>query len=293
MMKRTAGEKAFAVFNTLFLITLCILFLVPVWHVAMGSISDPLKTASSSGLILQPLGTPTLGGYRLIFQNSVILRAYANTLFYVTVATLIGVILTVFAAYVMSTKGLLFGRAFSLFILFTMIFSGGLVPSLMVITKLGLYNTVWAVILPGAVTAFNIIILRTWFRQLPQDMLDAARIDGAGDFRILLQIVLPLSKPALAVIVLFYAVQHWNAWFHASVYLLNRDLYPLQLVLRQIVLEAEEVTVTAGADAAGVMIYRPLIRYASIMVSVIPMMAIYPFIQKYFVSGILAGSLKE
>ena len=293
MKKRTAGEKAFAVFNTLFLLTLCILFILPLWHVAMGSVSDPLRTASSSGLILKPLGTPTLGGYRLIFQNSVILRAYANTLFYVTASTLIGVILTILAAYVMSVKGLLFGKAFSLFILFTTIFSGGLIPSLIVITKLGLYNTVWAVILPGAVTAFNIIVMRTWFVQLPQDMLDAARIDGAGDFRILLQIVLPLSKPVIAVIVLFCAVQQWNAWFNASVYLTSRDLYPLQLVLRQIVLEAEEVTVASGADAADVMAYRPLIRYASIMVSVIPMMVIYPLIQKYFVSGIMAGSLKE
>lgn len=292
MNKRTTGEKIFAVFNTLFLICLCIIFVLPVWHVAMGSISDPLKVAASSGLILKPLGTPTLGGYKLIFQNSAIVKSYANTLYYVVMATLIGLVLNILAAYVMSTKGLIFGKPFALFVLFTMIFNGGLIPTLVVITKLGMYNTRWAIILPGALSAFNIIIMRTSFAELPSEMLEAARIDGASDFKILTSVVLPVSKAIIAVIVLFYGVQHWNAWFNASIYLRDRNLYPLQLMLREIVLQSTENAIVADADGEDVMIYRPLIKYATIMVSIIPMMIIYPFVQKYFVSGVMIGAVK-
>ena len=258
----------------------------------MGSISDLLKVAASSGLILKPLGSPTLGGYRLIFQNSTIVKSYGNTLLYVVSATLFGLVLNILAAYVMSAKGLVFGKAFSMFVLFTMIFNGGLIPTLVVINKLGMYDTRWAIILPGALSAFNIIIMRTSFQELPSEMLEAARIDGASDFKILMQIVLPVSKAIIAVIVLFYGVQHWNAWFNASIYLRNRDLYPLQLVLREIVLTSTENAIVADADGQDVMIYRPLIKYATIMVSIIPMMIIYPFVQKYFVSGVMIGAVK-
>ena len=282
----------FAVFNTAFLILLCFIFIMPVWHVAMGSISDPLKVAATSGLYFKPLGTPTLGGYNLIFQNQAIVRSYGNTLYYVVVATLIGLVLNILAAYVMSARGLMLSKPMSMFVLFTMIFNGGLIPTLIVVTKLGLYNTRWAVILPGALTAFNIIIMRTSFQEIPQEMLEAARIDGASDFRILTQIILPVSKAIIAVIVLFYGVQHWNAWFNASIYLQNRNLYPLQLVLREIVLQSTENSIIADTNAEDVMIYRPLIKYATIMVSIIPMMIIYPFVQKYFVSGVMIGAVK-
>ena len=293
MMKRSAGEKVFAVFNTIFLLLLCVVFFLPVWHVAMGSISDPLKVAASSGLYLKPLGKPTLGGYRLIMQNSTILRAYGNTLIYVVSSTLFGLVLTILAAYVMSTRGLLFGKTFALFVVFTMIFNGGLVPTFLVVNKLGLIDTRWALIIPGAVSAYNIIIMRTSFSEIPGEMLDAARIDGADEFKILTSIILPVSKAIIAVIVLFYAVQHWNAWFNAAIYLQkSRNLYPLQLTLREIVLQATENTIIADADGQDVMIFRPLIKYATIMISIIPMMIVYPFVQKYFVTGVMIGSVK-
>ncbi len=293
MMKRSTGEKVFAVFNTVFLLLLCIVFFLPVWHVAMGSISDPLKVAASSGLYLKPLGKPTLGGYRLIMQNSTILRAYGNTLIYVVSSTLFGLVLTVLAAYVMSTRGLIFGKAFALFVVFTMIFNGGLVPTFLVVNKLGLIDTRWAIIIPGAVSAYNIIIMRTSFSEIPSEMLDAARIDGADEFKILTSIILPVSKAIVAVIVLFYAVQHWNAWFNAAIYLQkSRNLYPLQLTLREIVLQATENSIIADADGQDVMIFRPLIKYATIMISIIPMMVVYPFVQKYFVTGVMIGSVK-
>ena len=292
MNKRTKGEKIFAVFNTIFLFLLCVIFILPVWHVAVGSISDPLKVAAHSGLFLKPLGDITLGGYNLVMANSNIVKSYGNTLFYVTVSTFIGLVLNILAAYVMSRKNLMFGKLFSKFVVFTMIFNGGLIPTCIVINKLGLFNSRWAVILPGALTAFNIIIMRTSFMEIPSEMIEAARIDGADDLKILIDIVLPVSKSIIAVIVLFYAVQHWNEWFNASIYLQDRSLWPLQLVLREIVLQSTENSIVADTDGEDVMIYRPLIKYATIMVSVIPMMIIYPFVQKYFVSGVMIGAVK-
>lgn len=293
MKRRSKGEKIFAVFNTIFLLSLCIIFFLPVWHVAMGSISDPLKVAATSGLYIKPLGEVTLGGYKLIMQNATILRSYGNTIIYVTAATLFGLVLNILAAYVMSTKDLLFGRPFALFIVFTMIFSGGLVPTFMVINKLGLMNTRWALIIPGALSAYNIIIMRTSFAGIPEEMLDAARIDGASEIKILTRIILPVSKSIIAVIVLFYAVQHWNSWFSAALYLPKaRNLYPLQLTLREIVLQSTENSIIADVDGQDVMIFRPLIKYATIMISTIPMMILYPFVQKYFVTGVMIGSVK-
>lgn len=292
MNERTKGEKIFAVFNTLFLFILCVIFILPVWHVAMGSISDPLQVAAHSGLFLKPLGKITFGGYELVMANSNIMKSYINTFIYVVASTLIGLVLNILAAYVMSRKNLMFGKLFSKFVVFTMIFNGGLVPTFIVINKLHLYNTRWAVILPGALTAFNIIIMRTSFMEIPSEMIEAARIDGADDFRILTRVVLPVSQSIIAVIVLFYAVQHWNEWFNASIYLQDRKLWPLQLMLREIVLQSTENSIVADTSGEDVMIYRPLIKYATIMISVIPMMVIYPFVQKYFVSGVMIGAVK-
>ena len=233
MLKRTKGEKIFAVFNTIGLVLLSVIFIVPIWHVLMGSISDPLKISAHSGLILSPLGQMTLGGYKLVFSNASIVRSYGYTILYVTVSTSIGLVLNILAAYVMSRKNLYWGPLFSIIVLFTMMFHGGLVPTFMLVRNLGLLNTVWAVILPSAASAYNIIIMRTSFAGIPDELLEAARIDGAGHFRILMQIVLPVSKAIIMVIVLFYGVMHWNEWFNASIYLPKaRPKYPLQLVLR-------------------------------------------------------------
>lgn len=292
MLQRTKGQKIFAVFNTVGLILLSIIFILPVWHVAMGSISDPLKVSANTGLILKPLGNATLGGYKLVLQNNLIFVSYANTIIYVVAATLFGLVLNILAAYVMSRKNLMFKGFIVALVTFTMIFNGGLIPTYMVIRNLNMLDTRWALIIPGAVSAYNIILMRTSFAEIPEELMEAARIDGAGNFRILWQIVVPVSKAIIAVIVLFYAIQHWNSWFNASIYLTHRELYPLQLTLREIVLLASENNIIAEADGQDVEIYRPLIKYATIMVSVIPMMVIYPFVQKYFVTGVMIGSVK-
>ncbi|MCF0116246.1 MAG: carbohydrate ABC transporter permease [Erysipelotrichaceae bacterium] len=292
MNKRTTGEKIFAVFNTFFLILLCLICVLPVWHVFMGSISDPLMVSATSGLYLKPLGKITFGGYKLVLQNSAIVKSYINTLIYVVAATFIGLVLNILAAFVMSRRDLMFGKQFSMFVVFTMIFNGGLVPTFIVINKLGLYDTRWAVILPSALTAFNIIIMRTSFQDIPYELQEAAKIDGANDFQLLWKIILPVSKAIIAVIVLFYGIQHWNSWFQASIYLKSRDLYPLQLILREVVLNSTENAIVADADGQDVNIYRPLIKYATIVISIVPMMVVYPFVQKYFVSGVMIGAVK-
>ena len=227
-----------------------------------------------------------------MLQNNSILRAYANTILVVTAATLLGLFLTILAAYVMSVRGLYWKKPINFLVTFTMIFNGGLIPTYMVVRNLKLMDTYWALIIPGCCVAYNIIIMRTSFSEVPDAITEAATIDGAGHFRILFQIVLPVSKAIIAVIVLFYAIQHWNAWFNASIYLRDRQLFPLQLVLREIVLNSSENSIVADADANTVDIFRPLIKYCSIMVSIIPMMVIYPFVQKYFVTGVMIGSVK-
>ena len=292
MLKRSKGEKIFAVFNYTGMVILCIIFILPVWHVLMGSISDPLRISAYSGIILYPLGDVTFGGYKLVLQNNSILRSYLNTILIVVTATGLGTLLTILSAYVMSVRGLYWKKPFNFIVTFTMIFNGGLIPTYMVVRNLHMLDTYWSLIIPGCCVAYNIIIMRTSFSQVPAALSEAATIDGAGHFRILCQIILPVSKSIMAVIVLFYAIQQWNAWFNASIYLQNRDLYPLQLTLREIVLKSSENSIIANADGETVDIYRPLIKYCTIMVSIIPMMIVYPFVQKYFVKGVMIGSIK-
>ncbi len=292
MIKRTSGQKTFAIFNTIHLILLSFIFVIPIWHVAMGSISDPMKLSAATGLFFWPKGEATLGGYRLVLQNPTIITSYMNTFIYVVSATAFGTVLNILAAYVTSRKDLRYKSPIVFMIAFTMIFQGGLIPNYMLVRNLGWLNTRWAIIIPGAIWAYNVIIMRTSFQAIPDGLCEAARIDGAGHFRILTSIVLPVSKSIVAVVALFYGIQHWNAWFNAAIYLKDRKLFPLQLTLREIVLLSTEQSIIADADGQDVMIYRPLIKYATIMVSIVPMMMVYPFVQKYFVTGVMIGSIK-
>lgn len=292
MTRKSKGEKVFSLFNTAGLIVLSGVFLLPVWHVLMGSISDPLRLSAFSGLILKPLGNPTLGGYKLVLNNSSILRSYTNTIIIVAAATGFGTLMTILASYILSLKNLMFKAPIVFMITFTMIFNGGLIPTYMVVRNLGMLDSLGSLIIPGAVSVYNIIIMRTAFSSIPDALSEAAIIDGAGHLRRLTQIILPVSTATVAVIVLFYAIYHWNAWFNASLYLRDRGLFPLQLTLREIVILSSEQSIQAAQEAADVEIYRPLIKYSTIMVATIPMLVIYPFVQKYFVTGVMIGSVK-
>lgn len=292
--RRTTGEKVFAVFNTIFLIILSFVFIIPVWHVFMASISDPDILQANSGLALVPWGKATLGGYKFVLSNPNIIRYYGNTLVYVAGATAFAMLITILAAYGLSRKDLYFRKPILFMLTFTMIFSGGLIPTYMVVRGCNLIDTMWAMIIPGTVSVYNIIVMRTSFSTIPDGLIEAAKIDGAGHVRILLQVVLPVSKAVLAVIVMFYAIRNWNAWFNASIYLQKRrDLFPLQLYLREIILQTSNNSlVVESSDPAAIDRFRPLVKYTTIMISIIPMLVVYPFVQKYFVSGVMIGSIK-
>ena len=284
MVKRTQGEKIFAVFNTLILLAIGLACVIPIWHCICCSISDPLELSAHRGLVFHPLGAPTLKGYEQCFRNKDLIRGYGNTIIYLITGTAFGLTLTVLAGYGLSRK-LMWSRPIALFITFTMMFNGGIIPTYMVVRNLDMLDTRLAIILPTAVSVFNIMVTRTSFAAIPEGMLEAARIDGAGHFRILWSVVLPVSKSILAVVTLFYAIQIWNSWFHTAIYVTDRSLYPLQIVLQN---SASSET----GDPNEVNVIQVLIKYCVIMMSIIPMMVLYPFIQKYFVSGVMIGSIK-
>ncbi len=296
-LNRTRGEFVFSIFNTLFLVALSIIFIVPVWHVIMSSFSDPDLVQATSNMALLPKGEATLGGYRLIFKNPNIWRSYLNTLIYVPTFTAIGLVLCILAAYVLSRKELGARRVLTFLFTFTMIFNGGLVPTYIVVTRLRLIDTRWALILPGSFSVYYMIIMRTSFASIPDSLIESAKIDGASHLRILVQIVLPVSKAVVASIFMFLVIKCWNAWFNASIYLQKRrDLYPLQLYLREIILQTSDTLdstlVAEASDISDMDKFRPITKYCTITFSILPMLVLYPFIQKYFVKGVMIGSVK-
>lgn len=290
---REAGNDRLFLFGVYtFLLVIFLLVLYPLVYVVSSSFSSP--TAVSSGQVwLWPVDF-SLRGYQVAFSNPQIITGYANSLYYTFFGTLISVIATVLVAYPLSRRGLYGRNALMLFITFTMIFSGGLIPTYLVVKNLGMLDTRWALIIPQAVAAWQVIIARTFFQvTIPEELAEAAALDGCTDLRFLWSVVLPLSKPIIAVLVLMYAVGQWNAYFDALLYLKSDELQPLQLVLRSILILN---TTTSGSMEASVMIERQqmadLLKYSLIVVGSLPVLLIYPFAQRYFVRGMLIGSIK-
>ncbi len=293
-IKSSLSRKLFVGFNYTLLTALAIIFILPVIHVFFSSISDPYWLNTKSGLVLYPHGI-NFTGYRLVFNNKDLIRGFGNTLIYVTAATVLGLIVTIIGAYVLSRRDMLFADTIMMLISFTMIFGGGIVPSYIIMQKLSLLNTRWAVILPACVSTYNLIIMRTAFQTVPPALEESARLDGAGDLTVIFQVLLPLVKASAATIALYYIIAHWNSWFQASMYLQNRELFPLQLVLREILIvndantAASMTTLDAVSDANA---YKQLVKYAVIIVSSAPMLIVYPFVMKYFESGVMVGAVK-
>lgn len=290
-MKKTNGEKAFSVFNVIFLAVISIICLYPMLYVAFASLSSSQMLMRHTGLLLHPMGF-NLNAYVKVFQNPMIVKGYANTLIILVFGVSVNMILTALGAFFLTRQNVYFKKHIMLLIIFTMYFSGGMIPTYLTVRSLGLYNTVWAVILPTAVSTYNLIIMRTGFASIPRGLDEAATIDGANQFVIFSRIYIPLSKAILAVIFLYYAVGSWNAWFNASIYLNDREKYPLQLVLREILISNDtgsRISDGSMSDFEGIGLS---IKYAAIMVSTLPILVVYPFIQKYFVKGVLIGSLK-
>ncbi|MCE5170786.1 carbohydrate ABC transporter permease [Paenibacillus profundus] len=290
--KLSIGERIFEFFNILFMICLCLVTLYPFVYVLFASLSDPSWLVQQRGLIWFPHGL-TWDAYRLVFENPMITSGYLNTLFIVVVGTFVNVFMTALGAYGLSRQNVMWKNPIMFFIVFTMFFSGGLIPSYLLVTGLGMLDSLWALIVPGAVSAFNLIIMRTAFQGIPISLEESAKLDGANDFTVLVRIILPLSLPVIAVMILFYGVGHWNSWFGALIYLRDRELYPLQLVLREILITNSTDSMLTGAGAADKMPIGETIKYATIIVATVPILLLYPFLQKYFVKGVMIGAIKE
>lgn len=217
-IKTTAGEKVFSVGNYTFMVLLMIIMVYPMWYVLMASFSDAVRLSAHEGLLLKPLGF-TLDAYKLMAKNPMILRGYGNTLFILALGLVFNMTLTCMGAYVMSRTNVLFGKAITMMIIFTMYFSGGLIPFYLTVKQLGMENSLLALIVPSAINTFNLIIMRTSFAAIPSSLEESARLDGAGHITILVRIIVPLSKATMAVIALYYAVAHWNSWFNAMIFL--------------------------------------------------------------------------
>lgn len=271
------------------LLMISMVTLYPFLYVIFASFSDPVRLIGKSGILLFPAGF-SLKAYASVFQNPSIYTGYINTVFYVVVGTAVNIAATSIAAYVLSRRQLMLRRFLTLLFLFTMYFSGGLIPNYLLIKDLGMIDNRWSLILPEAVSTFNLIIMITGFDAIPKALEESARIDGAGDWTILLKIIMPLAKPTIMVILLYYAVGHWNAWFNAMIYIRDSEKMPLQIFLRQILTRSQLGAMAGQTDVEDVGL---TIKYATIMVSTVPVLCIYPFIQKHFVKGVMLGAVKE
>ncbi|MBE7032727.1 MAG: carbohydrate ABC transporter permease [Ruminococcaceae bacterium] len=287
-------KKKISVFDIINFIICGLIGLVcvyPFYYVVMASFSDPSKLMGHNGVLLAPLDS-TLGAYEEIFKNELLVGSFRNTFLILFIGVALSMIVTTMAAYFFSRKDIMLQKPLFLLVLLTMFVSGGLVPLYLTVCDLGIDDTLWAVILPTAVSTYNLIVLRTGFMSVPESLIESAKLDGASDFTVFSKIVLPLSKAPLAVILLYYLVENWNSWFNASIFLRDKSLYPLQLVLRQILLSNNTDSMMGGADVGDYESFSETLKYAIICISTVPMLLIYPFLQKHFAKGVMIGAVK-
>lgn len=289
-IKESMGGRIFDVCNILFLFSLMVMILIPLIHVVSASFSNPSAYVRHEGLLLKPIEF-CLDAYKAVAKNKNIITGYGNTLFIVIVGTSLNLFMTVIAAYVLSRKDVLWNGPIMMALVFSMYFSGGMIPFYLVVKGVGLNNNIWSLIVPGLVNTYNLIIMRTAFAGVPESLEESAKLDGASHWTILWKIMFPLVKPTVAVICLYYAVSHWNSWFNAMLFIRDRSHYPLQLILREILIQNDTTSMTAGG-AADEYLISETIQYATIVVATLPILTVYPFIQKYFVKGVMIGAVK-
>ncbi len=296
MEKRGLSDKGFDRINNFLVILIVIVVVYPLLFVVSASISDP-SAVTSGKMWLWPVDI-TFEGFKRVFENADIWIGYRNTILYTFLGTLIHLVILLPCAYALSRKELM-GKKFILwFILFTMLFNGGLIPTYLVVKTLGMLDTVWAIVIPNVVGAWSILVARTFFQQsIPDDLVEASKIDGASDFHIFRKVVLPLSLPIIAVMALFHAVSLWNQYFTALIYLSDRELYPLQLIIREILIINQMGLEEGSAGVMESLVEQvknaSLVKYAVIIISSLPLLIVYPFLQRFFVKGVLIGSVKE
>ena len=293
--KINIGRRIFLVIDVLILLFVVFVCFMPIWHIIMASLSNPTALNSHHGLLMLPAQNIDFTPYKIVLKYQKLWVAYRNTIIYILSSCMITGLLTTLAGYVFSRKRLYFRNTFMLIISFTMLFNGGMIPTYMVIRGLGLLDSPLSMVIPGALTVFNIIIMRTAMENIPNELEEAARMDGASDLKILFKIILPLCKATFAVIMLFTVVYRWNDYFSALLYLPTKsEYYPLQMVLRQILITAKiDLTSTASDVQNASSFYAKEIEYACIVVSTLPILCVYPFAQKYFVTGMTLGAVKS
>lgn len=299
-IKETLGDRIYLFFVYVVLVFALLITLYPLIYIVSASFSEP-HYVNSGQMWLWPVGFTT-EGYRIILGNSAIWQGYMMTIFYTLLGTSINLIVTIPVAYALSRPEFYGKKWFMTFLIIPMFIGGGLIPFFLLIRALGMLDSIWVMVIPGATSVFNIVVTRTFFQQtIPREMEEAAIMDGCSDFSMFIKIILPLSMPIIAVMALFFGVGHWNSWFNAMLFIRDRALWPLQLVLREILVQENLATMPdagMGMDASMAEIQRlrqemaQVIRYGVMIVSTLPVILIYPFLQKYFVKGVMIGSLK-
>ena len=289
-IKDSLARKVFVVINAILLVLIGFCCLAPMTHVLWCSISDPYSLTQNQGFHLWPQFPLNFSGYVAVLNHNVMM-GYANTLFYVFTSTVLNLVTTIVAAYVLSRKRFAPRNKVMLFMAFTMLFNGGMIPNYILVKELGLLNTRLAIILPSAFNVFNLVIMRTSYLEVPDSLDESARLDGANELQVLCKIIIPVTKATIAVIALFVAVAQWNSWFTASIYLQDRTKWPLQMFLREILITTSQRNLDAGVNVS-VVTQQTLLKYCTIVVATLPILCIYPLLQKYFVKGVMIGSIK-
>ena len=288
MKKLTTGELIFQIILTAIMLVVAIVTLYPLWFVFVASLSDATEVIKANGAMVLIKGF-NIDAYVEVFKNKNIWTGYANTLFVVTIGTTLSMVVTAIGGYFLSRKNVMWNGVIATLIVFTMYFSGGIIPRYFVVRDLGLANSLFALIFPVLINTYNLIIMRTAFSSLPESLFEAAQIDGAGHVRILFAVLLPLCGATLAVLGLYYAVSYWNAWFDAMIFIDKRSKFPLQLILREIVMYNTTQNEMIAVDKFDL---AETVQYATIIVATLPILMIYPFIQKYFAKGVMIGAVK-
>ena len=289
-MRKTMGERLFQVLILVLMVAVALVMLLPVWHVLMYSLSRA-DLALGGGLFLWPRGF-SLNAYRVVLRDALIGGAYLNTIFVTVMGTFVNLVMTFLAAYPLSNRNLRWRKPIQYMIFFTMLFSGGLVPTYLLVRSLGLLDSLWSLIIPSAVSAYNIFVMRNFIESLPDSLPESARIDGASELTILLRIVVPLSKSAMAVLGLMYAVGHWNAWFNCIIYIKTTARYTLQPILRQILFTLGSTSYFGFDPEMSASAMSELVSMAVVVVATLPIIMVYPFLQKYFIKGVMLGAVK-
>lgn len=286
----SAGSRVFDGFNIALMLILCFVMLYPMWYVLCASFSDPETLVLHNGAVFYPLNFSTVN-YDKVLSYSPIWQGYRVTLFVVVVGTTLNLLFTSLLAYVLSRKNLMLKKMMTALCVFTMYFSGGMIPTFMVVKAVGLYNTIWALIIPGLISTYNMIVIRTALQGVPDELSESAALDGANELTVFFRILLPMIKPTLAAIALFCAVGHWNSWTGALLYIRKSELQPLQMVVRALLIKEQDLAEQNKSNALVEMLNQTM-RYSVIVVSTVPVLCVYPFVQKFFTKGVMVGAVK-